>query len=150
LKRTHRRWDRRAPNRAAFVWKEMLMGADLLMSWLWTTTPDKVDFDKARALIREELSVVPDVPDAEFWKRWDPNGDFEDSEIIKDGLLADTDQIAALWNGEYQRDAFRTTIGPIEILMTGGMSWGDSPSEFFDVLNRWGNSEAARAAGFFV
>ena len=131
------------------------MGADLLISWLWTTQPDKIDFEKARAVIRTELAAMPEVPTDEFWKRWDPNddfgsfGDLEGADIQKQ-LLADTDEIASLWNLEQgYRDCFRSTIGPVEVLMSGGMSWGDSPTEMFDTINRWGSTPAAQEAGFF-
>lgn len=136
------------------------MGADLLLSWLWTTEPEKVDFEKARALIRAEITSDC-LDENEVWKpgvleRWDPNEDavFDgsdvDAETLVKVLIADVDEVEKLWTGELEyRDAFVTDIGPVRVLLSGGMSWGDSPSETFDVLNRFGNTPAAKAAGFF-
>lgn len=134
------------------------MGADLLVAWVWTTDPEAIDFEKARALAREELGSV-EMPD-EVWppgvlERWDPNEDlvYEGSDFGADDLLnrviEDIDEIEKLWGGEEYRDTIRAGMGPVEFLMSGGMSWGDSPTETFDVLNRFANTPAAKAAGFF-
>jgi hypothetical protein len=135
------------------------MGADLIASWIWTTQPQKIDFEKARALIREEfdaLDKADDVFPQGFLERWDPNEDVvwdgsdTTAEEFRNALLSDTNHLEQLWTeAETPRDAFVADIGPVRVLLSGGMSWGDSPTEEFDVLNRWGNTPAAKAAGFF-
>ena len=133
------------------------MGADLLLSWAWTTKPDGIDFEKAREIIRAEIvdSVLgkDGVFDGEFLKRWDINDSFNDDEIspadMREQLIEDTDILERLWKGEeFFRDADRITVGPVTMVITGGMSWGDSPTEFFDTLRRWGDTPAYEAAGF--
>lgn len=135
------------------------MGADLILGWLWTTQPEAIDFDKAKATIESAFNTLGDTkPSAEFLKRWDPGEVFEyyddddgiGARAIRDYLLDDTETLRRYWTEEeYARDFDKAQLGPVTALITGGMSWGDSPTETFDLIARWGDTPAAEAAGFY-
>jgi hypothetical protein len=44
------------------------------------------------------------------------------------------EHLEAAWGGEY-RDAVVLTIGDTQTLVTGGISWGDSPGPTYDVVS---------------
>jgi|SRR3972149_28950 len=110
------------------------MGADLVFNAIWARQDRTIDF--------ETLRLAVDVPRDE---------DYTDDEE-QDATLDDVNELETQWNGNNDRSTSYFFVGPYKILITGGTSWGDSPSEFFDSLQRlWGlPNEALEKAGFFV
>lgn len=130
------------------------MGADLILAHIWTTKPDsELDWDAARSAI--EALTVDDV-DSESHYSWNdaevPTDDEEFlSKKVRPGVRNDLEEFKSLWQASLSnlpRDADMCTMGPVRALITGGMSWGDSPTETWDLLSRLPDS-VLKAIGFF-
>lgn len=104
-----------------------------MLHW-WTTQPDKMDWDKGF----EYLQSCPweDYLDG-YLNEFDPvDGDTEapDAETInavRATATAALQEAKRVWEGDYRRDADVCVMGPVTVLITGGMSWGDSPTGAF-------------------
>jgi hypothetical protein len=126
------------------------MGEELLLAEIWTTRPDEIDFAAARAAIRaathdqlmelsQDYEVMTEGAESEE----------EADEMYRELLLTDTDIVEECWTGPDGRNTWKSQLGPVTRLVTGGGSWGDDPTEEFSVFNRWMDSPAALPAGFF-
>lgn len=123
------------------------MGADLLLMCIATASPDAVSWSAARhrasSLTRADLpadgAIVPGL---------DGMADDEASaEDLRSRALASIAEVEEMWEGD-RRDAVRLSIGTYELLITGGMSWGDGPSDAYDALSIFVACGLHRAAGF--
>lgn len=119
------------------------MGADLLLHHVWIARGQTPDWMAAKAVLE---ALTDDQINA-----------FEESAYVyaddqpgyRERLIADLDEIHDAWDHD-RRTAYKCPLGPIDVLITGGISWGDSPDEFFDVVGRFLETPAVEAAGFFV
>lgn len=126
------------------------MGADLLLAYVWTTKPESLDWQKGKDAIE---AMRPDqlmgIEQFEYNEEvWNDSGiDVDQARLL---LHQQLDQIRGLWSGGVQsRTAFRDSLGPVTSLFTGGMSWGDSPTDEFDLFNDF-PGEVLEAVGFFA
>ncbi len=130
------------------------MGADLLMAVL-TLENDGRDPDFGAA--HEELKRItlrrikdsnisledayPDCPLSEAKMRFEA-GDIEGAEVeVDDGGIFSCDKIIRYLDTLEEayaggaRDSMFITIGHLRVFITGGMSWGDSPSDTFEAIS---------------
>jgi hypothetical protein len=122
------------------------MGADLLIEHLWIVRGREPDWNAARQAIYSMTEL-----DAVGWHEA-AQRDFDvpsGLEGVQSQLLADTDAIEAKWSDQCH-DVVKCDLGPVVALMTGGMSYGDDPTDCWDLFERFVESPAAKAAGFFV
>jgi len=98
------------------------MGADLLLNW--------VTWDKSRKLNWAAGHKAVDALET------DENGEIttEGGDITKESLHEDLKSLEEACAGKY-RDASGITVGRLNVLMTGGMSWGDSPGDTYETLS---------------
>ncbi len=98
----------------------------------------EVDWGPARARVAE---LQEDDVQGDDW--------FDDVEQLRVGLLADIEAMErALTCGSRELDWFQ--LGPYRLYLTGGLSWGDSPTELFDVICRLDAYGLAGLAGFGI
>lgn len=72
---------------------------------------------------------------------------YENVEDLVSDALESLERVKAAWNNEY-RDAARITLKHTVILISGGMSWGDGPTETFNDIALVQSIGALQAAGF--
>lgn len=123
------------------------MGADLLVAHLPYRADTDLDFAAARTWIEDNVGLVHERSTGE-----DPEDVSDDSmaetrdEFMR--MIGDLEQAAS----DEARDA--TILGVFEYrgLLSGGMSWGDSPTDAFNaIFDLWQHApEALRAAGFLL
>jgi hypothetical protein len=98
--------------------------------------------DWPRDFLEDECGDVPDDPDeAELMKNEFVELLMEDLHMIEEELSPD---------GSLRRDLWSGTIGNKFVIMSGGMSWGDAPTEAFRSLDRLTRAGVTRAMGFDV
>lgn len=130
------------------------MGNDLILAYAWTTAPEAIDFDKAEPAIAaltldspgldlDGLQIAAEDAEAEV----DTSDDAAFLEFVQTQVRADVAELRDIW-GTSNRHTDRYRFGPVEALITGGDSYGDSPTEEFDVMTRIPES-VYRAIGFF-
>jgi hypothetical protein len=120
------------------------MGADLLIAALIIERDRSPDFDAARSAIE---SVRPDqieIPD-EFCEH-----DLETAaglDAIRCDLQASIGRLEAALQDSRELASFE--LRGATVYLTGGMSWGDSPTELFETFTRlWAVPAVLAAAGF--
>lgn len=128
------------------------MGADLILAHIWTTKSDaELDWDAGlRSIETLKYDEVEDPENFEDYPDDDPDDDVFMEKYIRPQMLEDWEEFKNLWAVPVNlgRDVDLCTFGPVRVLITGGMSWGDSPTDTFDTLNRI-DTKPLRAAGFF-
>lgn len=107
------------------------MGADLLLTALVIETGRAPDFDAARIAIEAVTSAQIEVPD-EFWDE-DPDSDVG-LEAIRHELRNSLDDLEAAL--QQSRELASLELRGATVYLTGGMSWGDAPTELFDTFTR--------------
>jgi hypothetical protein len=122
------------------------MGADLLIAALVIDAGREPDFAAARAaldLLHQEQVEIPDQ-----FSDHDP-GTEAGLEAISESLC---DSLAELEEAlQESRELASFELRGATVFLTGGMSWGDTPTELFDTFNRlWAVPSVLAAAGFEV
>jgi hypothetical protein len=124
------------------------MGGDLLLSVVWSTK-ETIDFDAIgvaiRTLTEEQASKIQDLASG----NWDDEHGEIDMEGLGDQLVIDLNELKSTWEGNDNRVAYTMKLGPMTVAITGGVSWGDSPTEEFDSWNRLIEAGVLEAGGFF-
>lgn len=127
------------------------MGAGLYIAWLWIDKNSKPDWNSARKRLswheskpcrwwsEELLEYVFDLPH--------PN-DFDRAEMLQEMRQAFA-LVQEIWHHE-PHDCIRWPMGPLEVLVTGGMSWGDPPTDKIKPLRIFEETKMAEAAGFYT
>lgn len=116
------------------------MGADMFISALAARRGTSLDWDTAelaiRALDRLELERIADE------LGWD-----EDDDDVAERLRGAVQAVRkALTGGSRELDVLE--FGTWDIYVTGGLSWGDSPTDLFDAFWALDASGLATAIGF--
>lgn len=99
------------------------MGADLLVTWIELPKDYPPDYDGAKAIVKS-LQKIPPPMDAAY----------TNLEELKEQLLADLDWLKEGEDG--YRDMAVLDICHKRIMMSAGMSSGDSPTESYEVIDR--------------
>ena len=146
------------------------MGADFLCQYAYLKKGDQPDWAAGETFIRElfhtprsEWDDLPsmkgvimedfifhlDVADCEDPSNPDPEEDMrvrkEVCERLEQSLTAAKDLCEDL-----PRDCSWIHVGEYQVLITGGLSTGDTPTESFDVLHDFVVSELAEKVGFSI
>lgn len=109
------------------------MGADLLLSWLACDKDRKLNWKAGHAVI-DALE--------------DDDLNTEGGDYSKESLHEDLKSLEEAAAGKY-RDASVIPIGRLNVLMTGGMSYGDSPGDTFEVIGHLAEfGDILEAVGF--
>jgi len=136
------------------------MGMDLLLNFVWADKDKEPDWDGARKYI-EDLSAtdLQNHPEFEFHQWTASVSDREDIAALEAGaslrnhLLECHDAIKGAWNGDgdwaFDRQTYYLNIGKYKVLVSGGDSYGDSPSPMFNYIQDWGNVEGLPKFGFY-
>lgn len=123
------------------------MGADFLVhyiSWPKNTQPDWADGFKEI----ERLRALP----TEAWPEDYKNSGYGDEDSIPgdaaDELSEDLKEVQRVADGGYTREATTFLIGDEEVvLLTGGQSWGDSPTNMYERIDRLYGAGVIHAIG---
>ena len=122
------------------------MGNDLLLNFVWVDKDREPDWDGAKKYI--ESLTEEEANDAYVGTgQIDLYDDFEN---YRKYLLECHDFIKGVWiKKDWDRHTFFLNIGKYKVLVTGGDSWGDSPTELFDMIQDWGNIPNLPKFGFY-
>lgn len=129
------------------------MGADLIVSYLAIPQDKEPDWEGARekvlALTKEEIEkAIIDVEQVESFEDYcrdygyDPDNAIEE---IRKRLSNSVNLAEEMWGGS--RISTTWEIGGYQVMVTGEMSWGDSPEGCQAVWDLW-EAGIAQAAGF--
>jgi hypothetical protein len=132
------------------------MGADLLLARLVYLSGVKPDFELARIAARHMplenmLSAYADTHMESYASLNNIDTDDEDNEEevtqdLRNRLASAIDDVEAAYMGDH-REATLLEVGPLEVLVAGGPSWGDS-IEVIDNFNLFACSGLHSVAGF--
>jgi hypothetical protein len=122
------------------------MGMDLLLNFVWADKNIEPDWVGARKHI--ENLTTEEANDAYVGTG---QADFYTWDEYKEYLLRAHDIIFGAWlDGNYDRSTYTLDLGKYRVLVTGGDSWGDSPSEMFDYIQDWANVPGLDKFGFYI
>jgi hypothetical protein len=115
------------------------MGADLLIMSIGLTAKKRYEVDEesaksAFAKAREAIAAIDDKTLAAI--NTEPGIPYADVESCKRTLLDDLADVEAAALGSHRQAAIVEGGGGIVLLLSGGLSWGDSPSELFESMSR--------------
>ena len=122
------------------------MGADFIGALVWLPKDEKPDWEVGRQTIQKLASTpMPNWPDefVEFWADGpdqDPNGP---AAMLKQDLECLQDH----WDNGGRESAMVQILG-VNMLLTGGMSWGDAPTDLMDCIDRLREADVLQACGF--
>lgn len=117
------------------------MGADMLISIVMIDDGKKPDFRKGRKYIDELARKPSDKWPLEIRDRY-----ADGSELVVD-LRGSLGNLILAWKGDH-RQAADMKVGGKEILITGGLSWGDSPTELFGDIEKLRDAHVTVVCGF--
>lgn len=120
------------------------MGADMILSALSISKKKKPDFKKGEAFINKlEMTPVDKWP-TEFTERFGGEiaiGPMASS--LKDSLK----MLEQAWSHNHREAAFMEMCGRT-IIVTGGLSWGDAPTDLMSDIDNLLYAGVAQACGF--
>jgi hypothetical protein len=120
------------------------MGADLLVAYIdWrrgkTSEESDLNFGKYVADIEQHIHELKEVDDEYAMLYGDAqNLSEEQIEEYKSDLLASLSCVKEA--KENARDTVVITVGNRHVLITGGMSWGDSPGDTYEHISKLMNA----------
>jgi hypothetical protein len=124
------------------------MGADFLVAFVSVPKGTDPDWLAGEAYI-ESLRGKPlgdwdEEYVANYMDELDDECSAEEVAFVKNreanNLLEDLTEIRRVWEGGFRRDATILEIGDQTVLLTGGMSWGDSPTDLAEMI--WKQDQA--------
>lgn len=120
------------------------MGSDLLLEFVWMEHGQKPNWKAGRARIKAIVDKIKET--GEFPTDLDH---FDSVEKVKECLTSDFKLLFDTWTEpDNYRDVVRLEFPPWDIIITGGESFGDSPTELFNAINDLSNSMVLDACGF--
>lgn len=127
------------------------MGADLLLAGAsipYRRKPAWKDAEKRVDVLEKTMMARWPMPYQKNWAgHWDDLSPISRSKTAAGQLTSDLDDFRSAWlNGGRSSMVWR--VGNRMLLVTGGMSWGDSPGDLFDSVNRLNAAGVLQAAGF--
>ena len=120
------------------------MGADFIGAIVWLPNDQKPDWKAGQQAIQKLASMpMSDWPTdfVEFWA--DEN---EDTKKAADVLQRDLECVQEHWDDGGRESGMVCVMG-INILLTGGMSYGEAPTDLMDCINRLGSADVLEACG---
>lgn len=134
------------------------MGADLLMAALWKKADTELNFDAGIAAI-ETLTLSQLIEYVDFACPFERASEEEESDEqwareIRERIKGQVEELRGVADPKVRIRDFTDLVSPdgqYEVWLSGGMSWGESPTELFDVFNELGCLPSVlEAIGFAV
>jgi len=135
------------------------MGADLIIATLWIREDAKPDWEKAEAMAKairygEEGESFPSVASEgaiydEIQHMPDDEAEARLQEALADHLKVVRDAVDSYATEDGRRDLTATQFAGWLVYVTGGMSWGERPTELAQTFDLLEQLEITDAAGFF-
>jgi len=122
------------------------MGANLILSHAWILKDRQPNLRRGVAHL-EELAKKPLYEWPTAWPGL-MAADYEDRAVAVKQLYDDYDAFVAGINS-HRRDVSWIDVGPYTIYLTGGMSWGDPPTDATEIFDRLTAAGVLDAMGFF-
>ena len=119
------------------------MGADFLLVYAGLPENEEPEWERGAAFIESGGWKEGDNKEALL----DQLGEEKLSDDLKPRLLSALENVKAAWMDE-RRDGGVMHFEGFRILMTGGMSWGDSPTDLFEDMEYLLNGGVFKAMGF--
>lgn len=121
------------------------LGADLCIFILEIDLGKDPDWDAGYEMLDSLTDTTP-VSMTRLGRVHNPENDADyDVDEVRHAL----DMIRDVWYGDaYRRDLHHVRLKYTEALVTGGMSWGDAPTDAFDDISLLIDFGIARAMGF--
>lgn len=141
------------------------MGADFCLAYMGIETDKEPDWKKAEELIEKMGKIhlskwrgeIPEIPDIEHLLTYrlsldhmyetENEPDMNDRTKACEELTTCLREIQVAWAGEV-RDSITLEICGKTFLFSGGMSWGDPPTETYMAINLFLDSGMADVCGF--
>ena len=98
-----------------------------------------------------EMFSVPYLRDG-FTPNWQAGYDKIDQipeEGDRDYTRGHLDDFKEMFEGKFRRDVTVHEVGPYDVILTGGMTWGDTPTEFCDTICALSEYGILDAVGFY-
>ena len=111
------------------------MGADLCLEYVTIKQSKKPNWAKGLAKIKALEKKYKTNPE-EFPVDEDTFGPEADGAEVIDILKSDFIEFKEGIKKLQRRDLTRITVGPYYAYITGGMSWGDEPTNLYGAINR--------------
>lgn len=128
------------------------MGGDMLVACLVIPEGKKPDWAAGEAEIKRLAKLPRKAWPPEFLERHMQEdvdetleGQERDEMIVT--LSSDFNDARLAFDGKL-RSATWLDVGGKRVLLSGGISWGDSPTEMYDTFDRLNDSGVAKAIGF--
>lgn len=124
------------------------MGADLILEWLQIDKGKQPDFEAGKKYV-EELIKKPIAEWPGDYLERHLGDDLKNYDVAEEAakLTKTLGDIEGAWKTGY-RDTAIIEVCHKTLLITGGMSWGDSPTNTFDDIDRALTSGISKACGF--
>lgn len=120
------------------------MGADFITIRLSIGARKNPNFKKGYAHIAKLAKTPFEKWPKEYRERFDDDNDpVQEAQVIE----GDLNDIEERWNGE-GRDFTIFRVDRKRVFLTGGFSYGDSPCELWDAIDRATSAGATKACGF--
>lgn len=110
------------------------MGADLILCAV--ELPEHCDWAAGERYLAD---LQPDMVVGAYERELlfvEPDPGAGDLAGVREQLRADLDELRRIADGAYPRDCVNLEVRGATVLVAGGTSWGDSPSETFDAFCR--------------
>lgn len=115
------------------------MSSDFLLTWISWLDADKLDWDAGLAKLKEFAEEIRDENPDEFDSLDEVT--MTECDYTYEELRSAYEELRTAINeatkyGYVPASTAYVVIGGLHMFITGGESWGDSPTEFFDVLDK--------------
>ena len=117
------------------------MGADFI-SATWSVRRGKTEEAtqaRARTMLDKALAEINGMAEVPQYFVDEFNYEPDELERLKEQLFSDVEEIRSAFENRHRQGA-REDFGKHAVLITGGMSWGDDPTELFGSVCRLVNS----------
>jgi hypothetical protein len=120
------------------------MGANMILSAVSISKKKKPDFEKGEELIAKLEMTPADKWPAEFTDRF--NDDLKIGPMAA-ALRKSLEALVQAWAGHHREAAWMNVCGR-KLIVTGGLSWGDPPTDLMSDIENLLSSGVAQACGF--
>lgn len=124
------------------------MGADMMVAAIWMNQRKKPDFENGKKHI-EKLKELPVLkwPARIVTELGNCFGTPLEPAPLIETLLGNLESLELAWEGNH-REATFIDVAKKRILVTGGLSWGDAPTDLFREIDHLVAAGVTKACGF--
>lgn len=123
------------------------MGSDLCLEYVTIKKSKKPDWAKGQAFLKAIEKKFKADPD-NFKVDEDTFGPEADGQEVIDLLKSDFIEFRNGIKKLQRRDLTCITVGPYYVYLTGGMTWGDDPTDLYSSFSRLTAYGITKACGF--